>query len=315
MPKITPQKVSIIIPAYNEEGNIPLLIEKIEEMRQESGLDLEAILINDGSTDATGRQIQEAKAKYPFIRAVEHYYNMGLGLSLTDGFAESSGDILVFFPADLQYLPEDIPQLLAPFADGYDIVTGWRQGYYPKEFISRIYNWLSRQLFSLKVHNLNSVKAMRRRVVEDLILSYGWHRYLVALAASRGFRVTEVKINLYPRQYGKSKFGVNSILIAIVDLFIVKIYITFSHKPTLLFGLVSALQFLAASLISAAVFASFILKKDFLLGVSLKSWLLFVVILAIGAILFLLVGYVAEMITHLEIRLKRIQNELAKSRK
>lgn len=300
------RKISIVIPAYNEEDNIPILMEKINNMFKEFTIDGEAILVNDGSTDATGQQIKDCLSKYPFIKIIEHPYNMGLTQSLTDGFSKSTGDILIFFPADLQYMPEDIPKLLNAFEKGYDVVTGWKQGLYNKRFISTVYNYLSRRLFHVDVHDLNSIKAMKRQVMESLILSYDWHRYIVVLAASKGFKIGEVKINVYPRKFGKSKFGFFSVLIGIIDLVIVKIYTIFSKKPSLLFGLLSSIFLIFGVAILAAVYACFLMSKAFLFGVSLKSWLLLVAILIIGGILFLLVGYIVELITHLEIRMERI---------
>jgi glycosyltransferase involved in cell wall biosynthesis len=307
-------KISIVIPAYNEEDNIPILMARIDSMFKETAIDGEVIFVNDGSTDATGGQIKECLSRYPYVSSITHAYNMGLTRSLSDGFSESSGDIMIFFPADLQYLPEDIPMLLSGFEKGYDVVTGWKQGHYNKRFISSVYNYLSRKLFHIDVHDLNSIKAMKREVMASLILSYDWHRYIAVLAKSLGFKVGEVKVKVYPRKFGKSKFGPFSILIGIIDLIIVKVYTVFSKKPALLFGLLSSLSLFSGMVILAAVYICFLISKSFLLGISLKSWLLLVAILIISGILFFLFGFIVELITHLEIRVQKLSEYVKKKK-
>src|SRR6185295_13902979 len=88
-----------------------------------------------------------------------------------------------------------------------DMVTGFKQGEYEKQFVSGIYNRLSRSLFDVRVRDLNSVKAYRREIMEELPVRPDWHRYMVVIAAARGFTVTEIPVPLYPRRAGKSKFS------------------------------------------------------------------------------------------------------------
>ena len=119
--------------------------------------------------------------------------------------------MLVFYPADLQFKPEDIPRLVAPILAGEsDMVTGFKEGKYEKAFVSGIYNGLSRSLFNVPVRDLNSVKAYRREVMDALPDRPDWHRYMVVIAAAQGFSVSEIPIPLYPRHAGKSKFGLGT---------------------------------------------------------------------------------------------------------
>jgi hypothetical protein len=153
--------------------------------------------------------------------------------------------VLVFYPADLQYRPEDIPRLVAPVLAGTsDIVAGFKEGEYEKAFVSSVYNRLSRSLFNVPVRDLNSVKAYTREVMESLPLRPDWHRYMVVMAAAQGFTVTEVPIPLYPRHAGKSKFGIGRIPVGALDMLAVWFELRFAKKPLLLFGLVGAALFL-----------------------------------------------------------------------
>jgi hypothetical protein len=147
-------------------------------------------VIDDGSVDSTWKVLESLRASYPFLRLVRHRTRRGIADALRTGFHHSRGAVLVFYPADLQFLPEDIPRLVAPIVAGEaDMVTGFKQGKYEKAFVSRVYNGLSRALFGIRVKDLNSVKAYRREVMEHIPVRPDWHRYLIVLAAAQGFSV------------------------------------------------------------------------------------------------------------------------------
>ena len=232
--------VSIIVPAMNEEGNIDQFCRLCAEMLQTAPFRAELLMIDDGSTDETLARIKENAGRYDFIRYASHQRNRGLTDALETGFSMAKGEVFVFYPADLQYLPEDIPALIKPIAQGADVCTGWKQGKYNKRFVSKIYNWLSRRIFGLKVHDLNSVKAWRRDVLKHVFLRRDWHRYLVVLAAEQGFRVEEVKVPLYERAWGETKFSIWRIPVGVLDMLAVKFQLTFLKKPLLFFGLSGA---------------------------------------------------------------------------
>src|SRR5205085_10387730 len=148
----------------------------------------EVIVIDDGSVDDSWAVLQRLAAEYPFLKAVRHGVKRGIADALRTGYLHSRGSVLVFYPADLQYKPEDVPRLVAPIlANEADMVAGYKEGKYEKAFVSGIYNRLSRSLFKVPVRDLNSVKAYRREVMESLPLRPDWHRYLVVMAAAQGF--------------------------------------------------------------------------------------------------------------------------------
>ncbi|HZJ00445.1 MAG TPA: glycosyltransferase family 2 protein, partial [Gemmatimonadaceae bacterium] len=201
-------------------------------------------VVDDGSIDDTWEVLEKLVRQYPFLRAVRHRARRGIAESLRTGYLNSSGAILVFYPADLQYKPEDIPRLVAPIIAGEsDMVTGYKQGEYEKAFVSGVYNRLSRSLFNVPVRDLNSVKAYRREVMDAIPARPDWHRYMIVMAAAQGFSVTEVPVPLYPRHAGKSKFGIGRIPVGVIDMIAVWFELRFAKKPLLLFGMLGAMLF------------------------------------------------------------------------
>jgi len=242
--RVTRPVVSVLVPAKDEAENLPLFMEQAAATFARSPGDYEVIVIDDGSADDTWRLLESLSAQYPFLRAARHRSRRGIAEALRTGYLHSRGSVLVFYPADLQYKPEDIPNLVAPVLDGTsDIVTGYKEGEYEKAFVSGIYNRLSRSLFHVPVRDLNGVKAYKREVMESLPARPDWHRYMVVMAASQGFTVSEVPVPLYPRHAGKSKFGIGRIPVGVLDMLAVWFELRFAKKPLLLFGMMGAALF------------------------------------------------------------------------
>ena len=233
--------VSILVPAKDEAENLPLFMEQASAAFASAPQRYEIIVIDDGSVDDSWNVLQRLAAQYPFLRPVRHGVRRGIADALRTGYLHSRGGILVFYPADLQYKPEDIPRLIAPIVAGEsDIVAGYKDGKYEKAFVSGIYNRLSRSLFKVTVRDLNSVKAYRREVMDALPNRPDWHRYMVVMAAAEGFKVSEVRVPLYPRNAGQSKFGIGRIPVGVLDMLAVWFELRFARKPLLLFGMMGA---------------------------------------------------------------------------
>lgn len=236
--------VSVLIPAKDEAENLPLFMEQAEAAF--AGLDtrFEVLVIDDGSSDRTWAVLQELKQRYGFLRAVRHRTQRGIAEALRTGWLHARADVLVFYPADLQFKPEDIPRLVAPILAGEsDMVTGYKQGKYEKAFVSRIYNGLSRRLFRVSVRDLNNVKAYRREIMAALPMRPDWHRYMIVLAANQGYTVSEIPVPLYPRHAGVSKFGLGRIPVGVLDMLAVWFELRFGQKPLLAFGMLGAALF------------------------------------------------------------------------
>jgi glycosyltransferase involved in cell wall biosynthesis len=153
------------------------------------------------------------------------------------GAREANGDVFIIFDADMQHSTEEIPRFMKEINAGWDIVTGRKIGAYEKRAVSSVYNRLSRFLFDVPVRDLNSMKAFRREVLESVSLRHDWHRFFVVIAYARGYSVTEIDIELFPRRAGISKYtGMGRVAASLGDLLVVWFYLRFSRKPMQLFG-------------------------------------------------------------------------------
>ena len=252
--RVRPVDVSVLVPARNEAENLPLFVEQAAAVASAGGdVRYEFVVIDDGSTDGSWDLLQLLLSDYPFLKAVRHRTGRGIADALRTGYLHSAGKVLVFYPADLQYKPEDIPRLVEPIlSDQFDMVTGYKEGKYEKAFVSGVYNKLSRSLFNVPVRDLNSVKAYRREIMDTLPPRPDWHRYMVVMAAAQGYSVTEVPVPLYQRHAGKSKFGIGRIPIGVLDMLAVWFELRFARKPLLLFGMLGAALFLVGLIVGIA---------------------------------------------------------------
>jgi glycosyltransferase involved in cell wall biosynthesis len=297
----------VLVPAKDEAENLPLFLELADAaFRSTPAYRYEVIVIDDGSEDRTWAVLEELVARYAFLRIARHRTRRGIADALRTGYLHSRGRVLVFYPADLQFKPEDIPRLVAPVLRGEaDIVTGFKQGTYEKAFVSGIYNWLSRRLFRVQVKDLNSVKAYRREVMDALPLRPDWHRYMVAIAAAQGFSLSEVPVPLYPRHAGRSKFGVSRIPVGVLDMFAVWFELRFGQKPLLLFGMIGLAVFLVG--VIAGIVA---LGRLFLYDVGQRwVWTIIQTCLILGG-LFFATGLLGEQIAGQRAQLRELQRHL-----
>jgi glycosyltransferase involved in cell wall biosynthesis len=299
--------VSVLVPAKDEAENLPLFMElAAAAFAADAGVRYEVIVIDDGSRDATWAVLQELAARYPFLRPVRHRAQRGIAEALRTGWLESRGGVLVFYPADLQFKPEDIPRLVAPILAGdSDMVTGRKQGKYEKAFVSRIYNGLSRSLFRVPVKDLNSVKAYRREVMDIVPTRPDWHRYLIVIAAAEGYTVTEIPVPLYPRHAGRSKFGLSRIPVGVLDMLAVWFELRFGRKPLLLFGMLGAGLF-AIGLLSGLA-ALVVLAVT---GTGLRAvWTVITTCLLLGSVFFA-TGLLGEQIAGQRAELRELRRRL-----
>ena len=235
---IVRSRFAVLIPAYNEVENIPDLVRELRATWEEHGLEGEVILVDDGSVDGTGSAAEEEAAGWDRLRVVRHRRNFGKTEAMLTGARATDAEWIVLFDADLQHGTDEIPRFLDTLGEGWDIVTGRKLGRYEKKVVSSTYNRLSRALFKVPVSDLNSMKAFRREVLDEVALRHDWHRFFVVLAYDRGFTVTEIDITLHPRRHGDAKYsGRSRIVVGVLDLLSVAFFLFFSRKPMLFFGL------------------------------------------------------------------------------
>jgi glycosyltransferase involved in cell wall biosynthesis len=303
--------VSVLVPAKDEADNLPEFIQRCAQALGAAGFSFEVIVVNDGSRDATDRVLRELQRQYPFLEIVTHRRQRGIADALRSAGDVARGDIFVFYPADLQYLPEDIPGLVAPILENRaDIVTGTKQGKYEKAFVSRVYNGLCRWLFGVRVTDLNSVKAYRREVMLGVPLRPDWHRYMVVIAAADGYRLTSLPVPLYPRRAGTSKFNWRRIPVGMFDLVSVWFQLRFGRKPMMFFGVGGALLFIIGFL---AGIAALVLRFGY--GIGLRPLLNLVETMVISGIVLFGFGFLGEMIAGMREETREIARELARIEK
>jgi glycosyltransferase involved in cell wall biosynthesis len=288
--------VSVLVPAKDEAANLPEFVRLCAEALKPAGFSFEVVIVNDGSRDESARVLRELERTHPFLRVVTHRRQRGIADALRSAGDVARGDVFVFYPADLQYLPEDIPRLVAPILAGQaDIVTGTKQGKYEKAFVSGVYNTLCRWLFGVRVSDLNSVKAYRREVMQGVPLRPDWHRYMVVIAAADGFRLDSLPVPLYPRRAGQSKFTWRRIPVGIFDLLSVWFQLRFGRKPMLFFGIGGASLFIIGLL---AGIVALVLRFGY--GIGFRPLLNLVEIMVISGIVLFGFGLLGEMVAGLQ---------------
>jgi glycosyltransferase involved in cell wall biosynthesis len=286
--------ISVFIPARDEAGNVEPLMAKLASVFLACHLDGEVVFVDDGSTDATWAEATAAAARYPFLRLYRHRKSLGLTEAMRTAFRHVSGDVIIFLPADLESDPEeDIPRLLNKLNEGYDVVAGWRQNRRDgKVFASSIYNYVSRKLFGLDAHDMNWIKAFRREVIDNIQLRSDWHRFILMIAADKGYKVGEVPVNFYPRRTGRSKYGFWRIPVSFLDVLVVKFIMTFSRKPMLFFGGVGSAMILAALAIWAYLTYIYIITPR---GMQIRPLFIFAGVLFGSGVLLFIGGFLAEL--------------------
>ncbi|HPO45127.1 MAG TPA: glycosyltransferase family 2 protein [Spirochaetota bacterium] len=202
--------ISIIIPVYNEQENLPFLLEKISVALPKLGDSAEVILINDGSTDGSLTVMKGLKDKYPAVRVISFDRNCGQSAAFDCGFRSAKGDIIVTMDADLQNDPEDIPKLVDKLKS-CDMVYGWRRNRRDplhKLISSRVANFIRNSVTGERVRDTGcSLKAYKKHCLANIKLYDGMHRFLPTLARMEGFRAEEVEVSHNPRIYGRSKYN------------------------------------------------------------------------------------------------------------
>jgi glycosyltransferase involved in cell wall biosynthesis len=298
--------VSVLVPAKDEAENLPEFVRLCQEALAPAPFTYEVVVVNDGSRDDSAEVLDQLAGQYPFLRVVTHRRQRGIADALHSAGEAASGDVMVFYPADLQYLPEDIPALVSPILQGRaDIVTGTKQGKYEKAFVSRIYNALCRWLFGVRVTDLNSVKAFRREIMTGQPLRPDWHRYMVVIAAADGFRLLSHPVPLYPRRAGVSKFTWRRIPVGLLDLLSVWFQLKFGRKPLLFFGVLGGILFLIGFI---AGVVGLVLRYGY--GIGFRPLLNLVETMVISGIALFGFGFVGEMVAGMREETRELAREI-----
>ena len=287
-----PVDVSVLVPAKDEADSLPEFVRQCADAFAATDFRAEVLVVDDGSADATPDVLRELAARHPFLRWERHRTRQGITEALRTAALAARGRVFVFYPADLQFLPAEIPLLVAPILAGEaDLVTGTKQGVYDKAFVSGIYNVLCRRLFGVNVTDLNSVKAYRREVADTIPMRPDWHRFFAVVASAQGFRLAERPVTLHPRRAGSSKFGLARIPGGVMDLLSVWFQLRFGRKPMLFFGVLGTVLFVLGFL---AGLAALIVRFGY--GVGFRPILNLIETLVISGIALFGFGFIGELL-------------------
>jgi len=255
-----PLAYSVIIPVYNEAGNVTPLYDAIIPVMERLGDRFEIVFVDDGSRDESFAELSAVAARDSRVRVVQFRRNFGQTAAIAAGIDYSQGEVLIFLDADLQNDPADIPRLLETLAQGYDVVSGWRKDrhdtFVTRKMPSWAANWLISAITGVKLRDYGcSLKAYRREVLAHVNLYGEMHRFIPAYASWVGAAITEIPVRHHPRVRGKSKYGLSRTIKVILDLLTAKFLASYATKPIYVFGGVGlTLLFLAAlSLLIALV--------------------------------------------------------------
>ena len=237
--------VSIIIPAYNEEGSLPELYCRImlliHEMKKNGTISqYELIFVNDGSTDTTEKVMFDLHEKDNNVRVISLRRNFGKATALNTGLRHVKGDIIFTIDADLQDDPKELPRFIEKLEEGYDLTVGWKMNRLDpaeKRLPSKLFNMVTSVFSGVNLHDHDcGFKAFRREVADSLDLYGELHRYIPVLAHRQGFRITEIPIEHHKREFGHSKYGVERYLRGLFDFMTTAFLIRFSDRPMYFFG-------------------------------------------------------------------------------
>jgi glycosyltransferase involved in cell wall biosynthesis len=221
-----PIEISVVVPVYNEEENLPILVPKLLEVLKDLRKTYEIIFVDDGSSDRSGEVLKGMATRDPSIRILRFKANRGLSAALIAGMREARGDILVTLDSDLQNDPADIPKLLRAL-DHYDMATGWRQKRedpWLKRISSRIGNTVRNRLSGENIQDSAcTLRAFKRECVQEIWVFNGMHRFLSTLVKMKGYRIIEVPVAHHQRKFGTSKYNIrNRMVRSFVDLLVVR---------------------------------------------------------------------------------------------
>lgn len=297
--------MSLVVPAYNEGAGLPDLIQELETVVGTALLDVEFLIVDDGSSDDTWNVVRAWAERNPRVHGIRLRRNFGKTAALAAGFQAARGDLIITLDADLQDDPAEIPRLLAEIHRGLDVVNGWkrvRHDPWHKVIPSRWFNRLVSLLTGVRLHDHNcGLKVLRAEVVRELRLYGELHRFIPVLAHARGFRVGEVEVRHRPRRFGISKYGARRFVKGFLDLLTVTFVVGFSQRPAHLLGTLGLLSFSAGGLGLLYLLGTWIARQ---LGIGSfeplmnRPLLLYsVAALLLGAQM-LSLGIVAELLVH-----------------
>ena len=296
--RISFQKISLVVPLLNEEESILPLINEIRKAIKPLNKPYEVIFVDDGSTDGSLKIIKDAAKTDNRLKFISFRKNYGKSAALQVGFKAATGDAIITMDADLQDDPHEIPNLLKKLDEGFDLCSGWKKERFDpfiKKYSSRFFNFVTRMISGIKIHDFNcGLKAYRREVVQNLNVYGELHRYVPVLAKWQGFTVTEIPVKHHKRRYGKTKFGISRFFKGFIDLITVTFVARYVKRPMHFFGFLGALSFFIGLIVNGYLTVEWIAGRP----LSNRPMLFLGMLLIIVGVQFFSVGLLGEMLVH-----------------
>lgn len=248
--------ISIVIPLLNEDESLGELTQWIVKVMDENKFSYEVVYVDDGSKDKSWEIIEKLSAENSNIRGIKFRRNYGKSAALNCGFRDVQGDVVVTMDADLQDSPDEIPELYTMIIkDGYDLVSGWKKKRYDpitKTIPTKLYNWATRKMSGIYLHDFNcGLKAYRKAVVKSIEVYGEMHRYIPVIAKWTGFtKIGEKVVQHRERKYGVTKFGLDRFINGPLDLMSIMFVSKFGKRPMHFFGVWGMLMLLAGGMVA-----------------------------------------------------------------
>lgn len=293
--------LSIVVPIKNEEESLPELAGWIKQVCDEHQYRFEVIMVDDGSTDASWKVIEQLSGQYAEVKGIKFQRNYGKSAALNEGFKAAQGQVIITMDADLQDSPDEIPGLYRMVAhEGFDLVSGWKKKRFDnkltKNLPSKFFNSVTSSVSKIKLHDFNcGLKAYKKKLVKSIEVYGEMHRYIPVIAKWAGFtKIGEKVVEHRPRKYGVTKFGWERFVNGFLDLMSITFVSKFSKRPMHFFGLWGTIFFLIGLFITLYLIIAKIADAQFPLT-NRPPFYLALTALIIGMQLFL-AGFISELI-------------------
>jgi len=291
-------KLSIVIPVYNEAPALPLLHEALCSVCA-SFPKTEVLYIDDGSTDGSAEALRTIAKNDPHAKIIVFGRNYGQTAAIRAGIEQATGDIIIPMDSDLENDPHDIPLLVQKLEEGYDVVSGWRQDRWHDSFFTRklpslFANWLISSVTGVHLHDYGcTLKAYRRSVIAGVPLYGEMHRFIPAHAARHGAKVTEVPVHYRPRPFGRTNYGLSRTFRVLLDLLIIRFLDRYMDRPIHFFGGIGFLLFFLGILAGLSAVALRLFIGLHLVQTPLPLLSVFLILMGINMIM---MGVLSEML-------------------
>lgn len=298
MDGINKTELSVVIPVFNESGNLPELHKRLKVVMDELNKNYELIYINDGSTDDSLEILRDIQKNDEKITVIDFRRNFGQTAAFAAGIDYANGEKIVTIDSDLENFPEDIPELLIKMDEGYDIVSGWRLNrkdhYWLRILPSKIANNIISYMCGIKLHDYGcSLKVYRSEILKEIKLYGEMHRFIPALASILGISVAEIPVKHLKRTSGKSNYSIFRFVKVILDIIVLKFLLNYTSRPFHIFGLIGLSSFGIGVIIACYLT---LIKILYDISLAERPLLLMSVLLIIFGIQLITLGLLSELI-------------------